>query len=445
MRYIYALLCLLLCSQTWSQTCDLVLAGYTPSAEPNGIHQFVVQFLNAENCGCNEYTLQDGNNCESSVNDDIQNNESVTHLVFALHYIDEVTGEDLGENTDCTSANNHPGWSWGFVATGPPGGWESGSATTIGINPPYSWECVLNNPIEGYCWEVVIWQINGSQTATYEDFPDTGWSAGNNYNGTQMYPDIDLSNNRIAWCPDPVVTDTVYVYETDTVFVELPPDTITELLEVVTFVYDTTYIELPADTVYIPWEWYFYDTVYVDVFDTVYINTIDTLILTEVELEYVYVTDTLEIPVVDTLVVTQLDTIYQEVLIYEYITETDTVYEYITQLVDCDTGLPCEDGFWEEDCRSVFVPNAFSPNNDGINDAFYAISDSFTCWSDWHLSIYNRWGDIVWETFDHDEYWYGESRTGSHYAADGTYVWILKAKGYDGLTLDLQGSVALFR
>ncbi len=439
------LLCLSVFSESLSQTCDLVLAGYTPSAVEGGIHTFVIQFPNTENCGCNDYTQSDGSTCDQSGTTHVQNNETVSHIVMAIHYADEETGYDLGENTDCTSTLNHPGWSYVLGINEPPGGWSSGSATTIGIDVPYAWECILNNPIEGYCWEVVIWQINLSQTATYDDFPIDGWSAGAQGNGTQMYPDIDLSDNRIVICPDPVVTDTVYVYETDTVFVELPPDTITELLEVVTFVYDTTYVELPPDTVYVPWEWYFYDTVYVDVFDTIYINTVDTVIVTEVELEYVYITDTLEVPVVDTLVITQVDTLFQEIIIYEYVTETDTIYEYITQLVDCDTGLPCGDGFWEEDCRSVFVPNAFSPNNDGINDAFYALSESYTCWREWELTVYNRWGGVVWQTNDPEEYWYGQSLQGDYYAADGVYVWTLIAEGYDGLALDLHGSITLFR
>ena len=58
------------------------------------------------------------------------------------------------------------------------GGFQSGSSSTFAVNPPYAWECVLENPIEGYCWEVVIWQINLSQTATTTDFGDDGWRLG---------------------------------------------------------------------------------------------------------------------------------------------------------------------------------------------------------------------------------------------------------------------------
>lgn len=420
MRYRILLLALLsVFSESGAQTCDITLTGYTPSALEGGIHIFNINFGNTENCGCNEYTQADGNTCENSGSSHVQNNETVSHIVMGLHYVDEVTGLDYGENGECTSTTFHPGWSYVLTITEPPGGWASGSSTTIGVNVPYSWECILNTPIEGYCWEVVIWQINVSQTATYDDFPDDGWSSGTQGSGTQMYPDINIADNRISFCPDPVVTDTVYVYETDTVF--------------------------QTDTVYVPWEWYFYDTVYVDVFDTIYINTLDTIVVTEVELEYVYVTDTLEIPVTDTLIISEVDTFYQEIVIYEYITETDTIYEYVTELIDCETGLPCDNGFWEEDCRSVFVPNSFTPNNDGINDAFYALSESFTCWAEWRLQVYNRWGDLIWETDDPDEYWYGQVQNGNHFVSDGVYVWVLKAKGYDALTLDLQGSVTVFR
>lgn len=404
MKQLISLLLILTCSLvTLGQTCDLVLAGYTPSAVEGGIHTFVIQFPNTENCGCNEYTQADGNTCEDAVSPAVHNNETVSHIVMGIHYIDEETGLDLGENTDCTSTTFSPGWSYVLSITEPVAGWVSGSATTIGINVPYAWECILNTPIDGYCWEVVIWQINYSQTANYDDFPEDGWSSGTQGSATQMYPDINLDDNRISFCPDPVVADTVYVYETDTVFVSLPPDTI-----------------------YVPWEWYFYDTVYVDVFDTVFVNTIDTLVVTEVETEYVYLVDTL----------------MQEVVVYEYILNTDTVYEYGIEFIDCTTGLPCdEDGFWEEDCRSVFVPNAFSPNNDGINDAFFAVSTG-DCWLDWSLSVYNRWGDLVWETNDPDEYWYGQVST--HYASDGTYAWVLKAEG-PGRSLDLAGTVTLLR
>ena len=391
---------LFLATNISAQTCDLVLAGYTPSAQPNGIHQFVVQFPNAENCGCNEYTQQDGNSCEDSSNNDVQNNESVSHLVFGLHYIDEVTGEDLGENTDCTSTNFHPGWSYGFVVTGPPDGWQSGSATTIGINPPFSWECILNNPIEGYCWEVVIWQINYSQTATYEDFPD-GWSAGNNFNGTQMYPDVDLSNNRIIFCPDPIITDTVYVNVYDTVYVD---NYVYDTVFVDNYIYDTTFVDN-----------YIYDTTFIDViyFDTTYVDN------------YIY------------------DTTYVD----NYIYITDTLTEYVVQelWINCETGLPCDEeppGIHCPDWSSIFIPNTFTPNNDGLNDVWKVIYD-MDCWEYVEFEIFNRWGGRV---FYGDTFWDGSVNGGSYYVADGVYTYVVKAKKYDRPDIiQKSGHITLFR
>lgn len=266
---------------------------------------------------------------------------------------------------------------------------------------------------------------------------------------------ITGNNNTTVYLPE----EPECPVEADTVIVTLPPDTIVEF---VTLDPDTVIVELPADTVevlvvdtlevfvvdtvYVPWEWYIYDTVYVDVYDTVYINVLDTLILTETEIEYVYVTDTLEIYQVDTVYTTVVDTLIQEIVLYEYIYETDTVYEYEIQFVDCETGLPCdEQGLLEEDCSSVFVPNAFSPNNDGINDSFYAAMADPSCWLDWHIQVYNRWGDMIWQAFDPEVEWYGQGPTRNYYVADGVYVWVIKAKGLSGLTLDLQGHVTIFR
>ena len=278
---------------------------------------------------------------------------------------------------------------------------------------------------------------------------------------------ITGNNNETVWLPEipecPVLCvpdtleifttlyefDTLYVAMYDTIieYIELPQDTLV-LLEVDTLI---EYVELPPDTVIVLeldtvyWEWYFYDTLYVDIMDTIYIDILDTVVITETDIEFVYITDTLEVLVADTLYVTDVDTLMQEVLVYEYIYSTDTIYDvvYNEVLVDCSTGLPCDNGFTGMDCRSVFVPNAFSPNNDGINDTFYAVSESYDCWLEWQLIVYNRWGDAVWSSNDPDVQWYGQIVNGM--ASDGVYIWTIKARGVAGNTLLLDGSVTLFR
>ncbi len=72
----------------------------------------------------------------------------------------------------------------------------------------------------------------------------------------------------------------------------------------------------------------------------------------------------------------------------------------------CQRGDTITISVFEFDCNAptIFVPNAFSPNNDGHNDSLYVRSDYI---STMELSIYNRWGELVFKTEDQDEGWSG--------------------------------------
>jgi gliding motility-associated-like protein len=386
----------------WAQTCDLILISQTPPATTDDVHSFVVEFSNAENCGCNEFNQSDGNTCDENGSSSVNNNENVSHLVFGIHYVDEITGQDLGENTDCTSTTFHPGWSYSNVTNW--GGWETGTTATINLNPPFAWECILSTPIEGYCWEVVIWQINLSQTAGYDDFPDDGWTLGNSFNQTQMYPDINISDNRIAVCYDECESDTIIEYITDTIV-------ITE-----------------------------YENVYIT----------DTLLITEYENVYIYDTITQYINLYDTLYIDNFifDTTYVEVIVDNYIYFTDTITEYILEqiYIDCETGLECTDEPIGFDCESttLYVPNTFTPNNDGVNDVWKIVYES-TCWKQIDFTIYNRWGDVVFRGAD-DEFWDGSLNGGSYYVADGVYTYTLVGRREESLEyIQKAGMITVFR
>lgn len=57
----------------------------------------------------------------------------------------------------------------------------------------------------------------------------------------------------------------------------------------------------------------------------------------------------------------------------------------------------------------LFIPNAFTPDGDGLNDEFKPLS---TYVDDYQLLIYTRWGDLVFESTDPAQGWDGISRTG---------------------------------
>jgi gliding motility-associated-like protein len=74
-----------------------------------------------------------------------------------------------------------------------------------------------------------------------------------------------------------------------------------------------------------------------------------------------------------------------------------------------------------EDCNPlIFVPSAFTPDNDGINDAWRPSVRNVV---DYELLVFNRWGDILFTTNDPDQYWMGNDQGGEHFVPDGVYLY----------------------
>ena len=88
---------------------------------------------------------------------------------------------------------------------------------------------------------------------------------------------------------------------------------------------------------------------------------------------------------------------------------------------------------------SIDAPNVFTPNNDGINDFFEVKTKSLTYYN---CIIYSRWGNIVYESKNPFEYWGGYSANKDK-CSEGTYFYIITAKGIEGKEYNIQGSVQL--
>jgi gliding motility-associated-like protein len=73
----------------------------------------------------------------------------------------------------------------------------------------------------------------------------------------------------------------------------------------------------------------------------------------------------------------------------------------------------------------IFVPNSFSPDADGTNDVFAPVIAGLTSEFRYTLRIYNRWGDVIFETNDPYEVWTGNTHGGDHYAQADSYVYEL--------------------
>ncbi|MEO0733431.1 MAG: gliding motility-associated C-terminal domain-containing protein, partial [Bacteroidota bacterium] len=90
-------------------------------------------------------------------------------------------------------------------------------------------------------------------------------------------------------------------------------------------------------------------------------------------------------------------------------------------------------------CCRVYHPTAFSPNGDGINDHFRPLPDGAGCpgLRDWELTVYDRWGGLVFQTADPSTGWDG--RRNDRPAATGGYVYVLRY--FDGLQQRMEKGV----
>ncbi len=92
--------------------------------------------------------------------------------------------------------------------------------------------------------------------------------------------------------------------------------------------------------------------------------------------------------------------------------------------------------------EGVKIPNVFTPNNDGFNDEFYI--ETYGEFEIAEMKIFNRWGELIWETISPTEFWNGKNGSGEDYPT-GTYFYIYNAKSMSGKEYKSHGSVTLLR
>jgi len=96
------------------------------------------------------------------------------------------------------------------------------------------------------------------------------------------------------------------------------------------------------------------------------------------------------------------------------------------------------------DPYSYNVPNVFSPNEDGINDLFYLKKDAYDrCYDALNIRVYNRWGQVVFESEDAKFTWDGTDQNGAK-LSEGTYFVVLQGF-YGGKEVTQNFPVSLFR
>jgi len=75
---------------------------------------------------------------------------------------------------------------------------------------------------------------------------------------------------------------------------------------------------------------------------------------------------------------------------------------------------------------NVFIPTSFTPNGDGINDVL-SVKGTDVDPERFHFRIFNRWGEIVFESRDMDLIWNGSHQFGDYFVGSGVYNYVLDA------------------
>lgn len=125
-------------------------------------------------------------------------------------------------------------------------------------------------------------------------------------------------------------------------------------------------------------------------------------------------------------------------------TETTTYTVTITDSNGCtNTGSitinvevpPCSE-------EGIFVPNAFTPNNDGNNDLLLVRSNAV---KEMDFFVLDRWGNEVFRTTNQRDGWNGKYHNDGRELSSDVYAWCLVATCSDGNDIHLVGNVSLLR
>ncbi len=114
----------------------------------------------------------------------------------------------------------------------------------------------------------------------------------------------------------------------------------------------------------------------------------------------------------------------QENISFEFPTDSLATYNVCLQVVSING---CIDSLCKtitiKDDFIIYTPNAFSPNDDSRNDTFYPILNGHSDQS-FKLYIFNRWGELVFNSFHIQNEWNGKGLNGNN-CKEGVYVWKL--------------------
>ena len=107
-----------------------------------------------------------------------------------------------------------------------------------------------------------------------------------------------------------------------------------------------------------------------------------------------------------------------------------TGQHYLVTLTGYNTDYGCETSYTQEIVSKepliYYIPNTFTPNGDEFNNTFKPLFFSGLDIYNYHLSIYNRWGELIFESYNSEIGWDGTYA--NQIVESATYIWKLEFK-----------------
>ncbi|MBA3900323.1 MAG: gliding motility-associated C-terminal domain-containing protein, partial [Bacteroidetes bacterium] len=92
----------------------------------------------------------------------------------------------------------------------------------------------------------------------------------------------------------------------------------------------------------------------------------------------------------------------------------------------------------------VYIPNAFTPNDDELNDFFGPIGAGINQ-AGFYMAIYNRWGERIYETNQLSRPWNGRHQKSGTMQSKGIYTYTINLQDLEGINSTFNGTVTLLR
>ncbi|MEO6884390.1 MAG: PKD domain-containing protein [Bacteroidia bacterium] len=127
-------------------------------------------------------------------------------------------------------------------------------------------------------------------------------------------------------------------------------------------------------------------------------------------------------------------------------TYPDTGYYNVQLIVTNNYG--CKDSITQiayiEGDFVLYIPNAFTPNNDGLNDVFLPTGSDVDV-NNYDMSIFDRWGNLIFHTTNFYQGWDGKANGGKAIAQEDVYVWKISVKDFKEKSHLYIGHVSLMK